>query len=240
VRLLASCPTSNPEVQGNISSGPYPLTCSAWVILPGAYSPASTILQMILALLKQLFTERHPRIRLCKKLKSQINSYWWTGNTSYVLGLHLGRVASYPDFLQYFCSWMQRQCHEICWHCVFSNPFYSPFIITLSSHLIILNWYCIVKRSRDSIVSIVTAYGLDDRGVGVQVLVGSRIFSSPRHPDQLWGPPSLVSNGYQGLFLCGGGGGKQQGRGADHSPPASKEVKKMWIYTPAPPYAFMA
>jgi hypothetical protein len=34
--------------------------------------------------------------------------------------------------------------------------------------------------------------GLDDRGVGVRVPVGSRIFSSPRSP------PNLLSNGYQG------------------------------------------
>jgi hypothetical protein len=40
-------------------------------------------------------------------------------------------------------------------------------------------------RIRDSVVGIVTSYGLDDRGVGVRVLVGSRILSSPRHPDQL-------------------------------------------------------
>jgi hypothetical protein len=33
---------------------------------------------------------------------------------------------------------------------------------------------------------------------------------------------------------------KQQGREADHSPLASAEVKKMWIYTSTPPYAFMA
>jgi hypothetical protein len=35
-------------------------------------------------------------------------------------------------------------------------------------------------------------------------------------------------------------GVKLQGREADHSPPASAEVKKMWIYTSIPPYAFMA
>jgi hypothetical protein len=35
-------------------------------------------------------------------------------------------------------------------------------------------------------------------------------------------------------------GVKRQGREADHSPPASAEVKKMWIYTSTPPYAFMA
>jgi hypothetical protein len=33
-------------------------------------------------------------------------------------------------------------------------------------------------RGRDSAVGIETSYGLDDRGVGVQVPVGSRIFST--------------------------------------------------------------
>jgi hypothetical protein len=32
-----------------------------------------------------------------------------------------------------------------------------------------------------SVVGIATRYGLDDRGVGVRVLVVSRIFSSPNH-----------------------------------------------------------
>jgi hypothetical protein len=33
---------------------------------------------------------------------------------------------------------------------------------------------------------------------------------------------------------------KRQGHDADHSPPTSAEVKKMWIYTSTPPYIFMA
>jgi hypothetical protein len=33
---------------------------------------------------------------------------------------------------------------------------------------------------------------------------------------------------------------KLQGLEADHSPPTSAEVNKMWIYTSTPPYAFMA
>jgi hypothetical protein len=33
---------------------------------------------------------------------------------------------------------------------------------------------------------------------------------------------------------------KRQGCEADHSPATSVEVKKMWIYTSTPPYAFMA
>jgi hypothetical protein len=35
-------------------------------------------------------------------------------------------------------------------------------------------------------------------------------------------------------------GVKRPGRETDHSPPTSAEVKKMWIYTFAPPYAFIA
>jgi hypothetical protein len=34
--------------------------------------------------------------------------------------------------------------------------------------------------------------------------------------------------------------GKAAGGEADHSPPTSAQVKKMWIYTSTPPYAFMA
>jgi hypothetical protein len=35
-------------------------------------------------------------------------------------------------------------------------------------------------------------------------------------------------------------GVKRPGREADHSPPASTKVKKMWVYTSTAPYAFMA
>jgi hypothetical protein len=90
-------------------------------------------------------------------------------------------------------------------------------------------------RSRDSAVGIATGYGLDDRGFGVRVPVGSTIFSSARHPDRLWGPPSLLYNGYRGLSP----GVKRPGLQADHSPPASAEVKKMWIYTSSSPYTFV-
>jgi hypothetical protein len=51
-------------------------------------------------------------------------------------------------------------------------------------------------------------------------------------PERLWGPPSLLSNGYQeGLSL----GAKRPGREADHSPPSSAEVKNAWSYTSTPP-----
>jgi hypothetical protein len=51
------------------------------------------------------------------------------------------------------------------------------------------------RTLRGSVVGIATGYGLDNRGIGVRVPIGSRIFSSPHLPDWLWGPPNLLSNG---------------------------------------------
>jgi hypothetical protein len=48
-----------------------------------------------------------------------------------------------------------------------------------------------------------TTYGPDDRGIGVPVPVGSRIFTSPYLPDRLWGLLSLLSTGYRGHFPLG-------------------------------------
>jgi hypothetical protein len=58
--------------------------------------------------------------------------------------------------------------------------------------------------SRDSVVGTETGYRLDDRRVGVRVPVGSRIFSFPHCLDRLWGPPSVLCNGYEGGFFSGG------------------------------------
>jgi hypothetical protein len=99
-------------------------------------------------------------------------------------------------------------------------------------HIFRLFYFPLFLWSWDSIVGTVTGHGLDDGRVGFRVLVGSKIFSS-HHPDRLWGPPSLQSNGYWGFF-------PRPGHGVDHSPPPSADVKKIWIYTSIPPYAFMA
>jgi hypothetical protein len=54
------------------------------------------------------------------------------------------------------------------------------------------------SRSWVSSGSIVSDYGQDDQAIGVRSLAGQRIF--PLCPDRLWGPPSLLSNGYRGSF----------------------------------------
>jgi hypothetical protein len=54
-----------------------------------------------------------------------------------------------------------------------------------------------IPRRRDSAVGIATGHGLENREVR------TRIFSSPRRPDRLWGPPSLLFNGYYRFFPWG-------------------------------------
>jgi hypothetical protein len=86
-----------------------------------------------------------------------------------------------------------------------------------------------------SVVGVATDYGLDNWGVGVLVQVGPRIVSKSyrpalgsTQPPIQWVPGALSP------------GVKRPGREADHSPPASAEAKKMWIYTSTPPCTFMA
>jgi hypothetical protein len=51
------------------------------------------------------------------------------------------------------------------------------------------------------VVKPVAGYGLDDLMIGGSSPGRSlEFFSSPPRPDRLWGPPSLLSNGYEGPF----------------------------------------
>jgi hypothetical protein len=52
-------------------------------------------------------------------------------------------------------------------------------------------------ESRGSSVDIATGCGIDDQMDRVRVTIVSRIFFVPYRPDRLWGPLSLLSNGYR-------------------------------------------
>jgi hypothetical protein len=68
---------------------------------------------------------------------------------------------------------------------------------------------------------------------GVRIWSGrdKRFFSTPQSPGRLWGPLSLLSNGYRGALFPGV---KRLGREADHSPPSSSEVKNGGAVPPLP------
>jgi hypothetical protein len=53
-------------------------------------------------------------------------------------------------------------------------------------------------------------------------------FSSPQHPDRLWGSSSLLSDGYLGFFLRV----KRPRHEADHLPPSSVEAKNGEVTSP--------
>jgi hypothetical protein len=87
---------------------------------------------------------------------------------------------------------------------LYKTPLFRLILLYLSSFTSFMLFdFRYAIRSAYRVVGIATGYGLDDRGVGVRVPVGSRIFSSPHRPHQLWGPPNLLSNGYRGLIRRG-------------------------------------
>jgi hypothetical protein len=83
--------------------------------------------------------------------------------------------------------------------------------------------------SRDSSVGIATRYGLN--GPGIESRWRGEIFRT--RPDRLWGPLSLLHNGYR-VFP----GVKWLERGLSHSSPSSTEVKgrvEKYLYSPSGP-----
>jgi hypothetical protein len=140
----------------------------------------------------------------------------------------------------YRCEW-ERNYEDVCIYiyiyiCMYTHMYENHDSLGCVCSCVccssVFNWlvnlsvfgFKIVFRIFYSVVGIATGYRLDDRGVVFRVSVGSRNFSSPRRPDRLWGPPSVVSN------WCGGV--KRQGCGA--------RSRKCVSIHPLPPYALMA
>ena len=61
-------------------------------------------------------------------------------------------------------------------------------------------------------------------GPGFESPYTKRFFSSPKRPDLLWAPPSILLTGYRNSFP----GIKRPGREVNHSPPSSFAVKNGW------------
>ena len=98
------------------------------------------------------------------------------------------------------------------------------------------NWCDISKgictnksESQDIAGGIATDYGLD--GPGIEFRWGEL---SCTRPDWPWGPPVLLYNRYLVSFP----GVKRSGRGVDHAPPSSADVKQkveLSLYSPSGP-----
>jgi hypothetical protein len=69
------------------------------------------------------------------------------------------------------------------------------------------------------------AYSLID-GPGFEFRQGKLFFSSPKRPNWVWDPLSLLDSGYECSVL----GIKRPGSDVDNSPPSSTEVNNEWIY----------
>jgi hypothetical protein len=74
----------------------------------------------------------------------------------------------------------------------------------------------VVFGSLDRSVDIAMGYMLDDRG---SIPGRGKLFCIPQFPDRFGGPPSLLSNGYQGV--------ERPGREVDNPPLSSAEVKNV-------------
>jgi hypothetical protein len=156
-------------------------------------------------------------------------------NYSYFVHILVTFIVS--DDLYYFRKYFQKSMRYLLKQL--------PWIkLSLRRHLIIYNFWilkCLTflfcvrlygNNSWDSIVGIATGYGQDNEGSPNRVKnflfsTSSRLVVGPTQPPIQWVLGALSP------------GVKQQGREADHSPPTSAKVKKMWIYKATPPYAFM-
>jgi hypothetical protein len=91
------------------------------------------------------------------------------------------------------------------------------------------------QRYRDSSVCMATGYDLNGSG---SIPGSARFLFSPQRPDQLWGQPSLLSNGYRRLFPR-----VWSGRGVKlathlHLVPRSRKLE-LYLHSPLCPHSIV-
>ena len=127
--------------------------------------------------------------------------------------------------MKVFCTTRTFAC--ACW--LFSD--FSDHCEDIASSMIIIILYRVILVGRDSSVRIATLYGLDGPEI---VSRWGKIFRTCS--DQLWGPPILPYNRCR-VSLSGV---KRPGRGVNHLPPSSADVKERVEYTFTSLRVFMA
>jgi hypothetical protein len=135
-----------------------------------------------------------------------------SGNISNIFGLKV-KVTKYVSF-KLFLSW---------------KIVYYIYINTETKTLV-----CTAKGSRSSLIDIATTLRAGRSGARIPVR-DKGFLSSPKRPDRLWHPPSLLFNGYRVSFQ----GVKRPRREVDHFP-LVRRLKISGVIPLLPLYAFMA
>jgi hypothetical protein len=142
---------------------------------------------------------RSPSTLVCLFLSAQLSCCVFGGVSVLVYHVFSAQRAN----KQRMCRWSWSSCNHIV--CLFSEPQYGVWMLYVrcaTLHICSYQFPAIANnRSRDRSVGVEMSYGLGrPRSVPGR---GKIFFSSPKRPDSLWAPPSLLTNGYWGLFFRG-------------------------------------